>query len=73
MADNTQLEFQTFELITGHWLFHPAAGVGWRREDDHLARMMELTGETFGSELLQRSRPRNDYFDDAGEHVYRLW
>jgi serine/threonine-protein kinase SRPK3 len=63
---------QTFELITGHWLFRPEGGDGWRREDDHLARMTEVTGETFGAKLLGRSRHRNDYFDEAGEHVLHI-
>jgi serine/threonine-protein kinase SRPK3 len=61
---------QTFELITGHWLFKPKAGDVWQREDDHLAQMMELTGEKFSTRLLERSRLRNHYFDDAGEHVH---
>jgi hypothetical protein len=58
--------FQTFELLTGHWLFHPKGCEELRREDDHLAKMMEITGETFDAKLLERSRLRNVYFDESG-------
>jgi len=57
---------QTFELLTGHWLFNPVHGPTWRIEDDHLAKMMELTGEKFSKETLARSQKRNDYFDEGG-------
>ncbi|KAF9520422.1 hypothetical protein BS47DRAFT_1287112 [Hydnum rufescens UP504] len=56
----------TFELLTGHWLFSPVGGSGWRREDDYLAKMMEITGDAFSPALLDRSEARNNYFDAAG-------
>lgn len=56
-----------FEMLVGRWLFHPVDGEGdWTIEDDHLAKMMELTGEAFPEEMLLRSAVRDDYFDVHG-------
>jgi serine/threonine-protein kinase SRPK3 len=62
---------QTFELLTGRWLFNPQSGPTWTTEDDHLAKMMELTGETFNETTLSASRNRNEYFDDYGQYTFR--
>jgi hypothetical protein len=64
---------QTFELLTGHWLFNPVHGPTWRIEDDHLAKMMELTGERFSEETLARSQKRGDYFDEGGPCIVILY
>jgi serine/threonine-protein kinase SRPK3 len=64
---------QTFELLTGHWLFNPVHGPNWRIEDDHLAKMMELTGEKFSKETLARSQKRDDYFDETGSYTAILY
>ncbi|GJE90008.1 kinase-like protein [Phanerochaete sordida] len=56
-----------FEMLVGRWLFHPVDGEDdWSVEDDHLAKMMELTGETFSAEILARSPVRDEYFDTQG-------
>lgn len=50
-------------------MFHPEAdkeGEAWSAEDDHLAKMLEMTGETFPPEMQQRARLWNDYFDANG-------
>jgi len=60
-----QLKIQTFELLTGRWLFDPQEGPTWRREDDHLAKMMELTAEDFDDRILAKSRKRDEYFDNS--------
>jgi len=57
---------QTFELLTGHSLFDPEGGQTRSVEDDHLAKMMEVTGETFSKALLTVSRESNKYFDKEG-------
>lgn len=57
---------QTFELLVGRWLFHPEEGEDWKLEDDHLAKMMELTDQTFPTKMLERAKLRNEYFDDSG-------
>ncbi|CAL1705897.1 unnamed protein product [Somion occarium] len=57
----------TFELLTGHWLFNPVDGEPeWTIEDDHLAKMMELTGECFTPETLKYAQRREEFFDDNG-------
>ena len=55
----------------GHWLFNPEAGEDWSMEDDHLAKMMELTGQRFPPSMLERAKRRNEYFDDAGTSLRR--
>ncbi|KAF8910920.1 kinase-like protein [Gymnopilus junonius] len=55
----------TFELLVGRWLFAPKEGETWTLEDDHLAKMMELTGETFSSAYLARRRA--EFFDENGK------
>jgi serine/threonine-protein kinase SRPK3 len=60
--------------LTGHWLFEPEGCEEWSREDDHLAKMMEFTGEKFSTSLLERSLFRNVYFDNAGESIlFKFW
>lgn len=50
----------------GHWLFNPEDGEDWTMEDDHLAKMMELTGQRFPPFMLERAKRRKEYFDDGG-------
>jgi serine/threonine-protein kinase SRPK3 len=57
---------QTFELLTGHRLFNPKGSQAWRTEDDHLAKMMGVTGVTFSETMLSASRRRDEYFDKDG-------
>jgi serine/threonine-protein kinase SRPK3 len=56
-----------FELLTGHWAFSPKAGRTWSIDDDHLARMQELTGETLDTSILARSQLRDEFFDRDGK------
>lgn len=59
---------QTFELLVGRWLFDPEdAQPDWSVEDDHLAKMMELTGQKFPDTMLARAKERDKYFDKDGE------
>ena len=54
-------------MLVGRWLFHPVDGGGdWSLEDDHLAKMLEFTGEQFHKGMLERAECRNLYFDDKG-------
>lgn len=54
----------------GRWLFHPEEGEDWKLEDDHLAKMMELTGQAFPTKMLERAKLRNEYFDDGGMSLH---
>lgn len=58
---------QTFELLTGLWAFHPTGSPDFDLEDDHLARMIELTNEKFPQSFLARAGLAKNYFDDHGE------
>ncbi|KAJ3857492.1 kinase-like domain-containing protein [Lentinula lateritia] len=39
---------------------------GWNVEDDHLAKMMELTGQRFPPDMIARAKNRDKYFDNDG-------
>ncbi|KAG8956454.1 hypothetical protein FRC03_010832 [Tulasnella sp. 419] len=46
-----------FELLIGTAFFDPVAGKTWKLEDNHLQRMLEVTGEKFSSKMLAQSKP----------------
>ena len=54
--------------MVGRWLFHPEdGGEDWSIVDDHLAKMMELTGQlAFPKDVLDRAKRRDGYFDAHG-------
>ena len=60
---------QTFELLTGRWLFHPEAGDSWTLDDDHLAKILELTGDNFSRKMLNKSPDKDKFFDEDGKDV----
>ncbi|KAI0338467.1 kinase-like protein [Trametopsis cervina] len=62
----------TFELLVGQWLFAPEEGETWSREDDHLAKMLELTGERFSEGCLARANRRSEFFDEQGAQLVCL-
>jgi hypothetical protein len=45
-------------MLTGHWCFSPKAVGTTSAEDQHLASMVALTGETFSESMLERGTPR---------------
>ena len=54
-------------MLVGRWLFHPEDGTPYYSlEDDHLAKMMEITQERFSEKMLGQSRNRDEYFDQDG-------
>jgi serine/threonine-protein kinase SRPK3 len=55
-----------FELLTGHWAFHPKSGITWSIDDDHLAQMQALVGETFSPSMLAHSELRDNFFNQDG-------
>lgn len=61
--------FEAFELLTGQWAFDPQGGTTWSAEEDHLAGMLRLTGETFNPSMLARSELRDKYFNEDGKAV----
>lgn len=53
-----------YELLTGRWLFNPSGGECWTLEDDHLAKMMELTGDRFTKGFIVDCEMGFEYFDE---------
>jgi serine/threonine-protein kinase SRPK3 len=47
--------------------FAPQEGEDWSLEEDHLAKMLELTGERFSPAMLERAQRRSEYLDEQGE------
>ncbi|PPQ72308.1 hypothetical protein CVT24_004585, partial [Panaeolus cyanescens] len=61
----------TFELLVGRWLFLPEdGGEDWSIEEDHLAKMMELTDQRFSKSVLDRAKNREKYFDGEGNLIH---
>ncbi|KAJ3900046.1 hypothetical protein F5879DRAFT_993226 [Lentinula edodes] len=63
-----------FELLVGHSLFPPEGRESdWSVEDNHLAKMLELTGQQqFPPAMLARAKNRNKYFDKDGNLLRRV-
>ncbi|KAG8922968.1 hypothetical protein FRC02_011495 [Tulasnella sp. 418] len=58
-----------FELLIGTAFFDPVAGKTWKLEDNHLQRMLEVTGEKFSSKMLAQSKRREQYLDSDGSLI----
>lgn len=64
---------QTFELITGDYLFDPQAGTKYGKDDDHIAQIVELLG-TFPKSLCLSGKWSQEIFNRKGElrNIHRL-
>lgn len=51
-------------------MFHPEGGSTWSLDEDHLAKMLELTGDEFNDTMLKFSLRREDFFDDESTHNF---
>lgn len=57
-----------FELLVGHWLFHPEDhGEEWNQEEDLLAQIFQITDERFSKTVLDSAMWRDRFIDDEGE------
>jgi hypothetical protein len=57
---------QTFELLTGgDYLFDPASGSRYSKDDDHMAQIIELMGE-FPKSLAFSGKYSPDFFNRKG-------
>ena len=58
---------QIFELITGgDYLFDPASGSRYSKDDDHIAQIIELMGE-FPKSLAFAGKYSSDFFNRRGQ------
>lgn len=62
-----------FELLTGDYLFDPAAGSKYNKDDDHIAQVIELLGD-FPKSLAFSGKYSADLFNRRGElrHIHKL-
>lgn len=62
-----------FELLTGDYLFDPAAGSRYNKDDDHIAQMIELMGP-FPKNVALAGKYSNELFSRKGElrHISKL-
>ena len=64
---------QTFELITGDYLFDPQSGTKYGKDDDHIAQIIELLGQ-FPRQLCENGKYSPEIFNRKGElrNIHRL-
>ncbi|KAH9923759.1 kinase-like protein [Epithele typhae] len=73
-ADIWSIACIIFELITGgDYLFDPASGSRYSKDDDHIAQIIELMGE-FPKSLAFSGKYSSDFFNRRGElrHIQKL-
>ncbi|KAL9939194.1 hypothetical protein V8E36_002007 [Tilletia maclaganii] len=72
-ADMWSAACMFFELLTGDYLFDPAAGNRYNKDDDHIAQVIELLGD-FPKSLAFSGKYSADVFNRRGElrHIQRL-
>lgn len=56
-------------MLTGNWLFDPKDSDDHTFEDDHLSQMMEITGEEFTSDFLEKCHLRDEFFNKDGQSL----
>lgn len=64
-ADIWSVACVAFELATGDYLFDPRPSESATRDEDHIARMIELLGP-FPKEVATRGFRRHKFFDKQG-------
>jgi len=69
----TKLTRQIFELLTGDYLFDPAAGARYNKDDDHIAQISELCGP-FPKSIALAGKFSSEIFTRKAElrHIQKL-
>lgn len=72
-ADLWSTSAMFFELLTGDYLFDPAAGSKYNKDDDHIAQIIELLGD-FPKSIAFTGRYSAEIFNRKGEprHIHKL-
>jgi len=62
-----------FELLTGEYLFDPKESRTYRKDEDHVAQMVELLGD-FPSHFVRSGMYANEIFNSRGQlrNIHRL-
>ena len=69
-ADMWSAAAMFFELLTGDYLFDPAPGSKYNKDDDHVAQIIELLGD-FPKNLAFSGKYSADIFNRRGECLWR--
>lgn len=72
-ADLWSASAMFFELLTGDYLFDPAAGAKYNKDDDHIAQIIELLGD-FPKNVAFAGKYSAEIFNRKGEprHIHKL-
>lgn len=72
-ADLWSASAMFFELMTGDYLFDPAAGAKYNKDDDHIAQVIELLGD-FPKSVAFSGKYSAEIFNRKGEprHIHKL-
>ncbi|WFD42811.1 non-specific serine/threonine protein kinase [Malassezia psittaci] len=72
-ADLWSASAMFFELLTGDYLFDPASGAKYNKDDDHIAQIIELLGD-FPKSLAFSGKYSAEIFNRKGEprHIHKL-
>src|SRR5437763_82999 len=57
-----RLNIQVFELLTGEYLFDPKEARTYRKDEDHIAQMIELLGD-FPAHFIRSGMYANEIFN----------
>lgn len=61
---------QVFELLTGEYLFDPKESRTYRKDEDHIAQMIELLGE-FPTQFVRSGMYASEIFNSRGCLILR--
>ena len=70
-ADIWSFACMIFELLTGDFLFDPRKGQNYKKNDDHLAQMMELLGPMPLEYAMAGKNFENFFVKEGGKYKYR--
>ena len=62
-------DLQVFELLTGEYLFDPKESRTYRKDEDHVAQMIELLGD-FPQSFIRSGMYSNDIFNGRGISLF---
>ena len=67
-TDIWSLACMVFELLVNNFLFKPKPGEGYKKNDDHLALMIETIGK-FGKNFALSGKRSREFFNKNGDLI----